>query len=152
MGYYEDFVIALNKSRRAVFRVAEWLHRHGKEIVVPATVVMPKGADPKDWVDACDLYAGGEKIEVKHKDVDFTCLADFPFDTVIVSSARTIDRNWGLVKAYIIVNKAMTHAMIITTDKKDSWWKGTLKPKNKTIEEEFYFCKTADVVFRQISE
>jgi hypothetical protein len=149
---YESFVDALEKSRSAVFRVAEWLHRHGKEIVIPPIRVVPKGGNASEYVDKCDLYAGGDRIEVKHKNINFTSEKDFPWDTVIVSNAKTIERNWGLITAYIVVNNKMTHAMIITSDKKDLWWKEKLKPKNKTGEEEFYFCKKEDAIFRKISE
>jgi hypothetical protein len=152
MTGYDDFVYELQKSRKAVFRVAEWLHRNGKAIRIDPIKVMPRGGNVEEWVDDCDLYADDQKIEVKCKNVSFTCKEDFPWDTVIVSNSQTVDRNWGLITAYIIVNKEMTHAMIIPTTTKDTWWKGVLKPKNKAGEQEFYFCKTETGIFRKITE
>ena len=152
----ESFFAALKKSHKAVFRVAEWIHR-GSANVRSRTVIIP--ASNGDMVDACDLMVWDEeqskvmKLEVKHKlDTKFTCADDYPFKTIIVSNSKTIERNWGKIESYIIVNDKITYAAIIPFTTHEKWKKFQIHAKNTDRVEEFYLCPKECATFVKISE
>lgn len=153
---HESFLAALKKSHKAVFRVAEWVHR-GSANVRSRTVIIP--AHTETGSDACDLMVWDEeqskvmKLEIKHKlDTKFTSADDYPFKTIIISNSKTIERNWGKIEAYIIVNDKLTHAAIIPFNTHDKWKKFQIHAKNTDKVEEFYLCAKECATFVKISE
>jgi len=154
---YDAFTDRLNKSRPAMFRVAEWIHRKGRSVYIPAIIAAPKGSDWKDYVDDGDLFVdddvkGRLKVEVKHVNIDFTGPKNWPYPSVIVSGKGTIERNMGTVETYIIVNKQMTHAMIVLGETTKHWYIKRMFAKNTQKEEDFYLCPMEHVIFTKIVE
>lgn len=160
---YNKFVKYLKLSRVAVFRVAEWIHRgdmhsSGRSVYIPAMRICPPGGTPSDYSDEGDLFVDDEekgrlKIEVKHRHtLTFTSRFDYPYKDVFVSNINTVDRNWGTVEAYIIVNDDMTHAVIIPCHTKDKWVVREVLASNTQNLEKYYVCPLNLVSFRKISE
>jgi hypothetical protein len=160
---YDAFVDRLKSSRTAVFRVAEWVHRgdmysDGRSVYIPAIRICPPDGDPADYFDNGDLFVndgekGRLKLEVKHRQkLNFTNRFDYPFKDVFVSNINTVDRNWGTVEAYIVVNSEMTHAIIIPSHTKDKWFVREVLASNTQKLERYYVCPLNIVSFRQISE
>lgn len=152
----EVFLEALKKSHKAVFKIAEWVHR-GSANVRSRTVIIP--ASNGEQPDACDLMVWDEdqskvmKLEIKHKvDTKFTSVDDYPFKTIIVSNSKTIERNWGKIEAYIIVNDKLTHAAIIPFNTNEKWKKFQIYAKNTDKVEEFYVCPKECATFVRILE
>lgn len=160
---YDAFVDRLKSSRAAVFRVAEWVHRGdmyspGRSVYIPAIRICPPDEDPADYFDNGDLFVndgkkGRIKLEVKHKQkLNFIGRQDYPFEDVFVANAETVERNWGTVEAYIVVNAEMTHAIIIPCHTKDKWIVREVFASNTQRLERYYVCPLNLVSFRKISE
>lgn len=157
MTRHDGFVKRLQGSRAAVFRVAEWLHKHGMTVTVPAIVAAPRNADITDYYDTGDIEVscpkrGDFKIEVKHLQTDFTSCGDWPYKNTIVSNQGTIDRNDGQIKAYVLVNRLMTHALVVNSDTKDHWEIKAIYASNTQKYENFYQCPMKHVTCVRISE
>jgi hypothetical protein len=160
---YDAFVDRLKSSRAAVFRVAEWVHRgdmysKGRSVYIPAIRICPPNENPSDYLDDGDLFVndgekGRLKLEVKHKQkLNFTSRFDYPFKDVFVSNVDTVERNWGTVEAYIVVNHEMTHAIIIPNHTRDKWVIREVLASNTKRLERYYVCPLNVVSFRKISE
>jgi hypothetical protein len=151
----EEFLKALQGSRTAVFRVAEWVHR-GSKGVKGRTITIPHMEG--DGPDSGDLFVEDEiqgtiKLEVKQKlNHHFTSRETYPHDTVIVANTGTVHRNWGTVVAYVITNAEMTHAAIVPFDTFKKWFKQEIHSKNTDQVEEYYMCPKEYVTFVKISE
>lgn len=157
VGKHEEFIGRLQKSRPAMFRVAEWLHKNNMSVYIPRIRIMPKNAKLEDYLDDCDIHVecperGKFKIEVKHISVDFTSHKDWPFPDIIVSNKGSVDRNWGQVRAYITVNKSMTHTVTVNCDTVDGWQLKNIYASNYQKEEVFYVCPLHYGQFRKLSE
>lgn len=118
---YEAFIRRLDKSRLSTFLVAEFLHKRGYTIHIPAFDYRPPDSNWREHVDDGDLYIWKEhepqhRIDVKHINTDFTCYDDFPHSHMFVADARAIKRADPHPLAYVLVNKAGTHVAIV-------WWK-----------------------------
>ena len=105
------------RSRIAVFKVAEYLHRvHKFTVTIPAMHLAPDTASMDDYLDDGDiLVTDGNNaaltVEVKQKRRDFTCLLDYPFPTMMIANTRHVDR--VRAHAYFICNKDLTYAFHI---------------------------------------
>lgn len=157
MSNYHGFVNRLQKSRAAMFRVAEWLHLQGVSVTIPAIKVVPEGEDNEPYYDSGDIHCecpkrGSFIVEVKHLTTDFTGKHDWPHKETIVSNVGTVDRNWGKIKAYILVNKSMTHAIFVNGDTSEKWTKRQIFAKNTNKTEWFYVCPIDFVSFKKITE
>lgn len=155
---HKKFLKRLDDSRHALFLMAAWLHKQGYTVTIPAIRYAPEHKDFLQYVDSGDLILTKEDgtqsvIEVKHlKKTDFTNENDWPHPTVIVSNVHTVNRNRGKVKRYVLLNKAMTHIVIINADQIDKWEIRNIFASNTQKFEYFYTCKTSDCKFRSIVE
>lgn len=147
-----QFIAALSASDQCVSAVAAWLARHKRDVLVRPLIIRPSFDSRMEYLDEGDIEIR-MRVEVKHRDMDFTCAADFPYRTVIVGEKHKVERIplgrwWG----YVHVNRAMTHACIIfphtakywiTTTKYDRKDRGTLT---------FLECPTERTWFVKIGE
>jgi hypothetical protein len=120
------FRAAIVKSWRAVFAVAKHLHSTGGfTIRIGPLRIRPDDGKVIDYGDDHDLAVqttGSIKlwpVEVKWREFDFTCCADFPYPTIFIDRKTKADKAEPF--AYFVVNKAMTHAAIVKTSTKASW-------------------------------
>ena len=152
---HQEFLKRVDNSRPAVFKVAEYLHRSGYSVSIPAYKYAPTASEHMAYVDSGDIIIEGQKsgrIEVKHRLKEmFTCLADYPYrDRTIVASKKSIDRASPTPLAYIFVNSVMTHIGIIHCDTKPQWFVKSFKMPNTGNFEEVYLCPLKHVVFTKL--
>ena len=152
---HERFLKRLDGSRPATFRVAEWLHKAGYSINIPAIRYRKFEDKIEDFVDSGDIFVekDGEKyrVEVKHSGYDFTCAKDWPFPTMFVSNKAAVERNTD-VSCYIIINQPMTHLALIWKKTKEHWFVKPAFAKNTQKTEYFYTCPIDNVDFRSIND
>lgn len=140
------FVRRFQTSRTAIFKVAEYLHREkGLNVAIPSMVLSPNVSSSMGYSDKGDLFvwANGKKtfiIDVKHKQIDFTCAENFPFqdEYIMVASVASVTRLPAF--AYFVVNRQMTHAFVVKGDTKHLWHISHVKDKERGDSEDKYMC------------
>jgi len=133
----------ISKSSSAVWAVAKYIHSLDISVTVNKTEVAPSKEEYYDYVDDGDIIAhtssGDKIIEVKNVSLEFESHEDFIYDTFIVCAKRAFDRHETKPYAYFLVNKNMTHAMIVKSETKDSWQVKELKDhRYQNWEQKFY--------------
>ena len=155
---HKRFLKRLDDSRPATFTVAAWLHKKGKTVTIPAIRYAPEHKDFLQYVDSGDIIIteeGGEQsiVEVKHlRKTDFTSAEDFPHPSVIISNVYTVERNRGRIRAYMILNRLMTHMIIVRGKDIDKWEKRNVFASNTQKVEALYTCHPKDCKFISIEE
>lgn len=104
---------------------------------MPPMFVSPSIDERNDYADDGDL-AIQMPIEVKHRNVDFSSLASYPYDTIYIDAKSAYDKKRPAPYAYFIVNSTMTHALVIRSSSATRW-KTTTKTLNGR-EKVFYEC------------
>ncbi len=140
------FAADLRESQHTVWRVAQWLSDKGFDVAVRAVRVRPSVEDLADYGDDGDIEVI-ERVEVKRRDLDFTCAADYPFPTVIVDPARAYDRARIKPKCHVLVNRAGTVAALVHRSSFAHWKKVTRFDRTKNRERENYECPLEFVTF-----
>jgi hypothetical protein len=159
-GQHAKFLQRLDNSRPAVFRVAEYLHRLGYALEIPAINYAPNAGAFIDYVDKGDIIITtqeGEKqiIEVKNPDKNFTDKQDwinFKLDTVFLGNKASVERQKIIPEAYFIVSNNLTHAIIVHKNTRKHWNITEKKAKNTGNVEHFYECPLKYVIFRDLRE
>lgn len=123
---HKAFIKRLDGSRHSTFLVAQYLHKRGYNVTIPAFIYPEKDSNWEENVDNGDLYiqkndGPSARIDVKHINIDFTKQEDFPFSYMFVADIRAIERANPFPLAYIIVNKSATHAGIVWGKTKPYW-------------------------------
>lgn len=122
---YEEqrFRAAVQKSWKAAFRVAEVIHSKGDYSVFIEPLRIRKSQTERNGfgdtadVKICKFHSNDPKlIEVKWKDLDFTCAEDYPYDTVFLDRGCKADA--VAPYCYFVCNKALTVAAV-------AYWKAT---------------------------
>lgn len=87
----------------------------------------PTASDWEKHSDGGDLFVRMAPIddwlrtEVKHRQLDFTDRDSFKYPDMMVCSKHSFDRADPKPYAYVMLNKAMTHAAIISTESLEFW-------------------------------
>lgn len=150
-GQHARFLERLAGSQDAVFTVARWLHRRGKEISIPAIRFAPTAEQADAYLDGGDIYVvRRSRVEVKHLGVNFTCAADWPFGEVFVSNKASVDRGIHEIQAWVSVSKDMRFGAIVTPDTREHWYLKNVTAKNTGNVEVYYVCPLEYVAFRCI--
>lgn len=123
---HKEFLTRLDQSRKSTFLVAEYLHRSGYNVEIPAFDYRDQHTNWEDHVDDGDLFVwkdGGKRhrIDVKHVALQFTSRRDVSVEKLFVADIRAIQRANPFPLAYISVNRACTHMAIIWAKTKPSW-------------------------------
>jgi len=127
-------------------RVADWFVRKGYTVRIPAMRIAPSHDEWEDFADDGDLMVE-RRIEVKHRDVDFTDAGTFPFPDVIVCAKHAWDRADPKPYAIVSLNRAMTHAAIIKGASAAYWRVQTLEDKRYCEKQDFLICPMRYVTF-----
>jgi hypothetical protein len=155
---HKRFLKRLDGSRPAMFRVAEWLHKKGYDVGIPAIRYRKFEDKIEDFVDSGDVFArkDGKKyrFEIKHISYDFTSAEDWPVKqkTMLVSNKAAVERENGKATAFVVVNKPMTHVAIIWRHTRKHWFPDRKFATNTQRWEDFYSIKTEHVDFRSMSD
>lgn len=123
---HKEFLKRLDASRRSTFLVAEYLHRAGYNVEVPAFDYRDENSNWEDHVDDGDLFIwkerdGIKRIDVKHVSMEFTTRDSFRFSHIFVADIRAVERANPFPLAYITVNNSCTHMAIIWGKTKKLW-------------------------------
>lgn len=115
------FLASLANSESAVLSMGKWLRGLGADVLMRPTVARPEYKSRMAYVDAGDLEIR-LRVEVKHRDIEFTSAADYPYPTVLVDEARKAEQHstltlWG----YLIVSRSRTHFCFISATTKKHW-------------------------------
>jgi len=156
-GQHQKFLERLDASRPSIFRVAEWLHKRGYSVSIPAIQYAPTAKEHLKYVDHGDIVIekNGKKglVEVKHMiKRNFTCAADHKRDDILLSNVNAVKRLINRVTAYVIVNQTMTHVAVIYSNTKEHWFEKKVFAKNTQNYEMFMACPIKFVEFRCINE
>jgi hypothetical protein len=142
----EEFYAALRESWGSVFVVAKWLHKNGHDVSIPIS---------RDVPDSGDIFANKpnspvKRIEVKGRNISFTCALDWPYADMLVSNEAAVKRAWDSDPHYVILNAEMTHVALILPETKQ-YWKIVKKWASNTRKHEyFYTCPIEHVQFIRI--
>lgn len=134
------FVGALEQSKSCVAAVAAWMAKHNCDVLIRPTVVRPDFESRNDYADHGDIEIR-QRVEVKHRSIDFTSVDDYPYPTVIVDEKYKVDRIprsklWG----YLIVNRQGTHVCCVKPDTQAQWLVESKHDNKDGQRREFYVC------------
>ena len=156
VDHKEYFVESFVASHHAVFKVAEWFHHQwNMSIGIKGKTLSPTYEERHQYSDDGDILykrPGKDKweiAEVKHKNMHWTDEASFPFNTVFVSNVHSVERGHE-PHLWVLVNRSLTHAIIIPKSTKKFWIKETVYNRNSEKEEEKYLCAKHLVQFHPI--
>lgn len=136
-----EFLHALQGSQAHVSAVAGWLATKNFDVLIRPTTVRPDFDSRNDYADCGDIELR-QRVEVKQRDLDFTCVQDFPYPTVIVDEKFKVDRIpkphlWG----YLIMNRALTHLCCIRSGTRPQWTVENKYDHKDGQTREFYVCR-----------
>lgn len=114
------FIEDLRASRRSVEIVAQWLSGRGHPVIVRPVFERPSFKEMHRYSDNGDLEIL-QRIEVKQRMLDFTSRESYPYDTLFVDNRHTYDDAHPKPFAYVILNRAMTHAFIVECRSDKHW-------------------------------
>jgi len=133
------FRAAVPKSWRAVFKVAEFIHRAGgRSIYIPPLVVREEFDQREGCGDYEDIRVGVNgkeiRVEVKWRTLAFTGFHDYPYPTVLIDRMEKIGADHA--DYYFIANRDLTHACRISGETRKHWI-GPVKRKDRDKGYEF---------------
>jgi hypothetical protein len=136
----------LQRANAACQAVAGYFRRHGYQAkaIPQAFVERQRFKDKGDvWIWTGSNPAR-QHVEVKRRNLDFTCAGDFPYDTI------NIDRVSKPVLSfmYVSTNRKLTHAAIVRGDNWDQWSIEVVdEPRRGYQPYEIYRCRKQDAEF-----
>jgi hypothetical protein len=136
----------LQRADAACATVAAYLRRQGwqAEVVPQGYVERHLFHDNGDVLVWTDDDPQRRHVEVKWRNLDFTCAEDFPFQTVNIDRANKPE----LASLYFSVNRQLTHALIVASADRKRWVREfTGDPKRGYRRYEVYRCDKADAEF-----
>lgn len=97
------FKSELAKGRKWQLFVADRIRDLGYDAVVPDSVPYGGQAKAINFINEPDILVGDVVIEVKSRSYQFTCAADFPFDTIGVDTKKSFDGKTDKPLIYVCV-------------------------------------------------
>ncbi len=150
----ESFLKRLDGSRYSTFLIAEYLHKRGYSVRIPAFDYRDESSDWRDHVDDGDIYISkGSKehrIDVKHLGAEFTSEKDYPYETMLIANSASVERANPFPLAYILLNKQATHIAIIWGKTRATWKDVTYFAKNTQTNVTSKYCTLDCVEFRPL--
>jgi len=132
---WDNYKRNLKKSNDAVWAVARYIHEFTYTVTVPALRIAKDLSEYKQFTDDGDiiLHRNGneEKIEVKHQSWNWTEHKDIPWKQIIVCAKKSYDRHNVKPSAYFLVNKQLTHSLVIPTKTYHTWTVKDIHDKHK---------------------
>jgi len=114
------FVERFKESAQYVNQVAYWLDSRGLRARVIPCALRPSHDQWKDYADTGDIEVT-LLVEVKHRQLEFTCHDDYPYATVVVDEVYKLDAKRSQLYAYVILNRAATHAVVVPRHTWQQW-------------------------------
>ena len=115
--FKQDF----NASQEAVLKVAGYLQKIGREIMLPAIKFRPSNKERNNYRDQGDLKVL-KTHQVKRRGLEFDSLESYPYPTVIVDEEYKINLQYqNPPQGYWVLNKNMSGAIFVSWDTKGEW-------------------------------
>lgn len=119
----ELFIEQLQLGYRFQELVAERLRGEGVEVEVPELRIRPDVSQAREYADSGDLIARcGERelpIEVKSRNIAFTCPQDYPYHTAFVDDVPGWER--GEPKTVVLVSQRTEGAVVVPLRSRPHW-------------------------------
>lgn len=127
-----DLERMLLESNVPVAKAAAFYRAHGyttRHTVLTPEIIdrMRDVKDPDEFLGdmfvALPGWASERHVEVKQRlrrDMNFTCAADYPMDTIMVDNCHKVDRR-DPAYHYFIFNRDMTHAVVVLGSTRPLW-------------------------------
>ena len=136
-------------SKEVVALAARVLSDMGLPVVLRPTFVRPDVTQREAYSDEGDLEIM-QKVEIKGRDLEFTCRADYPYETVIVDYAPNFDKKRPRPFMYMIFNQARTHYMIVQVKTFPQWRKVRLHNGKTGNDGDYYTCPVDLATFHEV--
>ena len=151
---WEDYKAKLRRSNDAVWAVARYLHSLQHTVTVPALHIAKDLSEYKEMVDEGDiiLHRDGKEdiVEVKHQSWDWTEHSHIPWPEIIVCAKKSYDRHKKKPVAYFLVNKQLSHSLVIPTSTYSSWTVKDIHDKHKNWIQKMYMIVPTNYQFTQL--
>jgi len=139
----------LAASQDAVERVARWLRDRGNAVIVRPTFVRPEAKQMTEYSDDGDLEII-QRVEVKRRGFAFSSKEDYPYPTVFIDNCHTVENARPKPYGYVILNEAMTTALIVDCRTRSTWGKREVWDKKKGRNRCIYECMIDQVEVVQL--
>ena len=166
MTQHQDFLGRADRSWPACKVVAEYYHNLGKEysVQIAAKRFAPTAAQASEYSDDGDVILRliveeclGKnifwrfRVEVKWRwEMDFTCVEDFPFPTIMVAKVESVDKADDAV-VYVSVSRDLKYGAFIPVTTRQHWTKVSNLVKNTGNVEQQYVCPKHLATFKRIA-
>jgi len=150
------FVEDIKASHPSVEKAAEWLRTLGFKVRVNPLVIRPDSSVRHKYSDGGDLHITiktpfDERVEVKHRQIMFHSVKDFPYPTVMVDICYNFNKANPKPLVYIIFNKDLSSCYLIYIKQTQEYWiKTTKKDKHCGRVRDYYECPIENVLYRKI--
>jgi len=150
---HKRFLKHLKESEPTRWMVARWLTSRGYSVQLQGMKEAPTAERWKEFADEGDLYVT-MRVETKQLTCDFTCREDWPFrKDFIVCARHSFDLAQPKPYAYVILNRAGTHAAFVLTSGWKQWRVGTrTDSRYEKVAQEFYFAPLESIVFAALEQ
>lgn len=142
---WDNYTKMLRRSSDAVWVVARYLHNKGVKVTIPPVHVAPTVKQYNSYIDEGDIiiHRDGTQqvIEVKHQSWEWTSHKDIPWKNIIVCAKKSFDRHTNKPAAYFLVNKQMTHSLVISTHTSSQWHVRVVHDKVKDWHQTMYMTQ-----------
>jgi len=153
---HQKFLDRLTKSVDAVFVIAKYLHMKGYKIEISGMRKAPTAGEHMNYVDDGDLYIiDGSKrfrIEVKGISKSFSGESDFPYEHLMISSEKRVNKVWDKVAYWFILSGDKKYAAIVSGKTKTQWNVIDIKASNTGNWERDYVAPFSLVKWIKIKE
>ena len=134
----EEFEKELVKGHKYQAIVRDKLIEAGLEVEMPS-INFNKGTDDGDIF----VFIKGQKyvLEVKSLSREFTCIEDFPHETVIVDMEENYNKKKHHVTAYILISQKTAAMFVIPSTSQEHWTRKFIKDKVRGYSKWFMFVE-----------
>jgi hypothetical protein len=144
---HDLFLEILRASDEVRWQVARWLAGQGWPVILLPLRLAPTREQAKDYSDPGDIFLV-QRIEAKGLGCDFTSRSDWPFGVnFIVCSANSFDRAKPKPYAYILLNRARTHAALVRSKQWKGWRKTRFTDARYGEAQDYYLAPLETVLF-----
>lgn len=148
---WDDYKRKLRKSNDAVWAVARYLHNFTYTVTVPALRIAQDVSQYREFQDEGDIILHRDDqdniVEVKHQSWEWTEHSHIPWPEIIVCAKRSYDRHKKKPAAYFLVNKQLSHSLVIPTSTYSSWTVKDIHDKQKNWIQKMYMIVPANYQF-----
>ena len=139
------FIDDLLKSKQSEVAIARHLNAKGLRVVLNPTHIRESVSEISAYSDHSDLLVM-LPVEVKQRNFAFTGKDDYPYESLMIDTARAFENKPVKPYAYYVTNPALTVALIVMRYSFRHLERKTLKYKDTSTTREYVFCPMDYVV------